>query len=259
MNVISEYKYGKIIYNINDYYIGTTISEYGEYCDEEIELITQLVNKGDTVLDIGANIGLMTIPFSKMVGKNGEVIAYEPQPEIYKILCGNIAINNLYNVKLENVAVGNDRESVYIPNIDYRKPNNFGGIELLNSGDIEIKQIRLDDMSFNKINFIKIDVETMELNVLNGAYYTIKKHRPLLYVENDRLENSKEILKFLLNEGYDCYWHVSNLFKPNNYKHNTINVFDKNYICVNVLAIPNEKNITMNLKKINSIDDWFNN
>lgn len=257
MNIISDYKYGKIIYNTNDYYMGTCISEYGEYCDEEINLLNSLINNGDTILDIGANIGLMTIPFSKMVGNNGNVISFEPQPEIYHILCGNIAINNLYNVKTNNIAVGSNKNPIYLPKIDYTKSNNFGGISLLDKGEIEITQITLDDLSFDKLNLIKIDVETMELRVLRGAYYTIKKHRPFLYVENDRFENSKKILEFMISENYDCYWHISNLFTPNNYKNNQINVFDKKYICVNVLAIPNEKNITVDLKKINSSDDWF--
>ena len=257
MNIISEFKYGKIIYNTNDYYMGTCISEYGEYCDEEIKLINLLVRKGDTILDIGANIGLMTIPFSKMVGGDGKVISYEPQPEIYHILCGNIAINNLYNVTANNVAVGSNKNPVYLPKIDYTKSNNFGGISLLNKGEIEVNQIMLDDLSFDKLNLIKIDVETMELNVLRGAFYTIKKHRPFLYVENDRKENSKSILEFLFNQNYNCYWHVSYLYKTNNYKNNLINVFNENYVCVNVLAIPNEKNVVIDLEKIESVDSWF--
>jgi FkbM family methyltransferase len=257
MNIISEYKYGKIIYNNNDYYMGTCISEYGEYCDSEISIINQIIKKGDVILDIGANIGLMTIPFSKMVGQNGKVMSYEPQPEIYRILCGNIAINNLTNVYAHNLAVGDNNNPLFIPKIDYGKSNNFGGISLQNSGETKINQIKIDDLSLDKLNFMKIDVESMELNVLNGSYYTIKKHRPVIYVENDRKENSPDLLEFLLSENYNCYWHVSNLFELNNYKNNNINVFDINYVCVNVLAIPSELNLNVNLKKIDSNLDWF--
>jgi len=257
MNIISEYKYGKIIYNSNDYYMGTCISEYGEYCDSEITIINQIIKKGDVILDIGANIGLMTIPFSKMVGQNGRVISYEPQPEIYRILCGNIAINNLTNVDANNLAVGDNNNPLFIPKIDYTKSNNFGGISLQNSGETKINQIKIDDLSLDKLNFMKIDVETMELNVLNGSYYSIKKHRPVIYVENDRKEKSPDLLEFLLSESYNCYWHISNLFELNNYKNNNINVFDINYVCVNVLAIPSELNLNVNLKKIDSNLDWF--
>ena len=257
MNIISDFKYGKILYNTNDYYMGTCISEYGEYCDKEISLINTLIKKGDVILDIGSNIGLMTIPFSKMVGITGKVISYEPQPEIYRILCGNIAINNLNNVEANNLAVGDSVDPIFLPNIDYTKSNNFGGVQLTKNGERKVTQIRLDEIHFDKLNLMKIDVETMELNVLNGAKNTLKTHRPILYVENDRREYSKNLLKFLFDENYNCYWHISNLFELDNYKKNNINVFDLNYICVNVLAIPSEINFNINLKKITSIDDWF--
>jgi len=257
MNIISKYKYGNIIYNTNDYYMGTCISEYGEYCDSEISIINQIIKKGDIMLDIGANIGLMTIPFSKMVGINGKVVSYEPQAEIYRILCGNIAINNLTNVEAHNLAVGDNNNPLFLPKIDYTKPNNFGGMSLQNNGETKVNQIKIDDLSFDRLNFMKIDVETMELNVLNGSYYTIKKHRPIIYVENDRKDNSPNLLEFLLSENYNCYWHVSNLFEPNNYKNNKINAFDINYVCVNVLAIPSEINLNVNLIKITSNFDWF--
>jgi FkbM family methyltransferase len=257
MNIISEYKYGKVIYNSNDYYIGNCISEYGEYCDDEIILLSSLINKNDVVLDIGANIGLMTLPFSKMVGFDGKVISFEPQPEIFRILCGNVAINNMRNVETYNLAVGDSQKVINVPILDYTKPNNFGGIRLSEKNGINVNQIRLDDLSFDKLNLMKIDVETMEINVLNGAYYTIKKHRPILYVENDNREYSPALLDFLLQENYDCYWHISRLFKINNHKNNPINVFESDFICSNVLAIPNERNLSFNLTKINSNTDWF--
>jgi len=257
MNIISKYKYGKIIYNTNDYYMGTCISEYGEYCDSEISIINQTIKKGDVILDIGANIGLMTIPFSKMVGINGKVVSYEPQAEIYRILCGNIAINNLTNVEAHNLAVGDNNNPLFLPKIDYTKPNNFGGMSLQNNGETKVNQIKIDDLSLDKLNLMKIDVETMELNVLNGSINTIKKHRPIIYVENDRKDNSPNLLEFLLLENYNCYWHISNLFEPNNYKNNKINAFDVNYVCVNVLAIPSEINLNVNLTKITTNFDWF--
>lgn len=257
MNILSEYKYGKVLYNANDFYMGTCVSEYGEYCDEEIELISKIVKRGDTILDVGANIGLMTIPFSKMVGPNGKVLSFEPQAKIYYILCGNIAINDLNNVESYNLAVGDTNEPLFLPNIDYKKSNNFGGISLSDKGDIKVNQIKLDDLSFEKLNFIKIDVEGMEINVLEGSKETMKKHRPVLYIENDRKDKSEVLLSFLLSNDYNCYWHVSNLFKPNNIKKNGINVFDKNYICINVLAIPKENKILVELNKINTDQDWI--
>lgn len=262
MNIISEYKYGKIIYNTNDYYMGTCISEYKEYCESEITILSKIIKKGDVVLDVGANIGLMTIPFSKMVGNNGRVIAYEPQSEIFKILCGNIAINNLTNVDTINAGVGDSNDLLYLPKIDYTKSNNFGGFSLQTKGEIPVNQIKLDTINnyFNKIDLIKIDVEGMESNVLKGASNLIKTKRPILYVENDRKDKSKDVLFELLSNNYECYWHISKLFSPNNHKNNPINVFDIDYICINILAYPKEKQInlgSLTLKKIRTCDDWF--
>lgn len=259
MNIISEYKYGKVIYNTNDYYMGTCVSEYGEYCDSEVSILSKLIKKNDVVLDIGSNIGLMTIPFSKMVGQNGKVMAYEPQSEIFKILCGNAAINNLHNVDAFNLCVGDSNEPLYLPKIDYNQQNNFGGINLIKNGETEVKQIKLDDNHFDKLNLIKIDVEGMEINVLKGAKKTLKEHRPILYVENDRKNNSENLLTEIFSHEYECYWHISHLFRLNNHKNNIINVFDKNYICINVLALPIEKKINVEnfyLKKITSSKDW---
>lgn len=257
MNIISEYKYGKVIYNTNDYYMGSCISEYGEYCDDEIDLMSKFIKKNDVVLDIGANIGLMTIPFSKMVGENGTVISFEPQQEMFNILCGNVAINNLNNVSTHNIGLGNSTEPLFLPKIDYKKQNNFGGISLTNKGEIKIKQKRLDDFNFEKVNFLKIDVEGMELNVLNGSTNTIKNHRPFLYIENDRKDNSENLLTFLFSNNYNCFWHTGNLFNNDNVKKNKINVFDKNYMSLNVIAVPSEVFVDLKLKKINSPKDWF--
>ena len=257
MNVISEYKYGKIIYNANDYYIGSCISEYGEYCDDEINLISKFVKKGDIVLDVGSNIGLMTIPFSKMVGQIGKVVSFEPQTQVFNIICGNIVINNLDNVEVHNIALGDNNQDLFLPKINYKEQNNFGGISLSEKGEIKIKQIKLDDLEFQKINLIKVDVEGMELNVLNGGKNSINKHRPFLYIENDRKNKSENLLSFLLENNYDCYWHTSNLFNMDNFKKNKINVFDKIYMSLNVIAIPKEKGINLDLIKIKTNKDWF--
>jgi FkbM family methyltransferase len=259
MNTISEFKYGKIIYNINDYYIGNSISQYGEYCDDEIKLINSLISKNDTILDVGANIGLMTIPFSKIVGPNGKVLSFEPQSNIYHILCGNVAINNLTNVECKNIALGQSNDDLFLPNIDYKTINNFGGVSLSNIGDIRIEQKKIDDLELINVNLIKIDVEGMELNVLNGATNTIEKFRPILYVENDKQKSSKPLIEFILNNDYNCYWHITLLFNINNFKHNPIDIFEDKFVSVNLICIPKERNLQLKLMKINSSDSWWKN
>jgi hypothetical protein len=95
MNVIKACKYGLTLYNSNDMYVGKSLDQYGEYAEAEIDLFKELIKEGDTVYDIGANIGSHTLAMARMVGEEGTVAAFEPQRQIYYVLCGNIALNNL--------------------------------------------------------------------------------------------------------------------------------------------------------------------
>jgi hypothetical protein len=70
---------GALIYNINDYYIGRALDKYGEISRGEAALFGQLVQPGMTALDIGANIGILTVPIARLAGPEGRVIAFEPQ------------------------------------------------------------------------------------------------------------------------------------------------------------------------------------
>ena len=84
----------------NDEYLGQAIKEYGEYSEIELSLIQQIIKKGDYIFDVGANLGLFTIPFAKKVGNIGKVFCFEPQKFISKILRKNIDLNLLKNVKV---------------------------------------------------------------------------------------------------------------------------------------------------------------
>ena len=106
INICHDFKYGKIIYNARDRYIGRSLSVYGEYSHNEAELYRQLLRSGDTVIEAGANMGSLTIPLARFVGESGKVIAFEPQRLIFQILAGNAAINSLTNVYAYNKGVG---------------------------------------------------------------------------------------------------------------------------------------------------------
>ena len=257
MNRISDFKYGRMMYSDQDRYVGKCIENYGEYCEEETILFKQLISDGDTVLDIGANIGASTIPMSQFVG-SGKVISFEPQVPIFNMLCGNIALNNIYNTRAYCLAVGSNTDTLYFDSINYEEKDNFGGKSLKNEGKTPVSQVVLDEFVNEKVDFIKIDVENMELEVIKGAEGLIRKHSPILFFENDRPNNSHELLKFVDSLGYDMYWHKSGLYPIENYKKNQINVFDRTYICINVLAVKKEVNIKdLVLEKITDFSKWI--
>lgn len=97
-------RYGQFIYVENDSFIGTSITQYGENDYLEYEFLKQYIHSDDVILDIGAHVGTMTLPFARHVNQ-GRVYAFEAQPMLYYALCGNVAVNNLYNVSPMNCAI----------------------------------------------------------------------------------------------------------------------------------------------------------
>lgn len=168
----------------------------------ELNKIHKYVNNGMTFLDIGANIGNHSLYFASIL-KAGEVYSFEPMEFTYSILKKNISLNGLENtVTLFNCGLGSSTTKARII-LDGVKSNNLGSTALSESveGTIEIR--RLDYFEFpEKIDFIKIDVERMESQVLTGARETILRDKPILWIEIFE-DKYKEVSKILEDFGYE--------------------------------------------------------
>jgi FkbM family methyltransferase len=229
-------RYGEMIYPLHDAYVGKAFQEYGEYSELEMAFFAQVVKPGDVVLDVGANIGAFTVPLAQIVGDTGGVFAFEPQPFIHNILCGNLALNSLLNVIVNRSIVSSKPGVQPIPAIDYRVAGNFGGFACDEPrGQIPTNVVTLDAFQLKRCDFIKIDVEGMERDVLLGAARTIATHRPLLYIECDREGKTFALLETLKRLGYEWRLHEPPLFNPDNFAGNPVNVFpnlcSRNLIC----------------------------
>ena len=251
-------KHGVMMFHANDRYIGRSFDMYGEFSELEVELFKQLVRPGMTVVDVGANIGAHTLYFAKAVGVGGQVIAFEPQRVLYQMLCGNIALNLHNNVTAIHAGLGATLGSITVPKIDYSRGGNFGGVELGKSENgEEVPLRRLDSCELKSCHLIKIDVEGMEQAVLEGSRSILEEHQPILYVENDRGDKSRDLIEWLLTNGYRLYWHLPRLFNPENYFGETENVFGDT-ISVNMLCIARSKTIKAeNFREITSPDDHW--
>jgi tRNA A58 N-methylase Trm61 len=91
---LAQTRDGKMLYNPRDVCIGASIERYGEFSYLEAALLVQLCSPGDTVIDVGANIGTHTVALSKRVGPQGFVYAFEPQQAVFQVLCANMALTN---------------------------------------------------------------------------------------------------------------------------------------------------------------------
>ena len=127
---------------------------------DELKVLKKIIKQGDTVIDVGANIGFYTLFFCSLVGKTGKVIAFEPESKNFDILKKNIEMNNLDNVTLHQKAVGSKNSKVKMKISD-----SIGSHQISNSGDIEVDCIKLDNYVINA-NFVKIDAEGYEIEIL---------------------------------------------------------------------------------------------
>ena len=175
------------------------------YDPKEVDLMLHLLelrrkHHGDGILaiDCGANLGIHTVEWAKYMTGWGVVVAFEAQERIYYALAGNIAINNCFNARAINAAVSNRSGWMKIPQPNYLTNASFGSLELKKIERTEfigqsidysedkmanVPMVHLDSFSFPRLDILKIDVEGMELEVIEGAANCISKYRPIMLVE----------------------------------------------------------------------------
>jgi FkbM family methyltransferase len=255
---VKQCRHGVMMYNVNDAFIGRALDLYGEWCGDETFVLGQVLSAGDVVIDVGANIGTHTVFFAKTVGEKGLVLAFEPQRLVFQTLCGNVALNGLTNVICQQAAVGAERGLLEFPVVDPRVAFNFGAIRAGTTGCGEaVDVVPIDEMRLRRCTLIKVDVEGMEAKVLAGAKETIARCRPALFLENDTVERSREVLEAVESIGYKAFWHIANYYSPRsprNFFSNSRNVFGRYQPEANVLCVPKECPFT-GLPPVESVDD----
>ncbi|CAK0750265.1 Methyltransf_21 domain-containing protein [Azospirillaceae bacterium] len=252
---VRDTRYGAMLFNNNDAYIGRSLELYGEYSEAEAEIFRQMLSPGAVALDIGANIGAHTLSMAKFVGPEGMVYAFEPQRSVYYILCANLALNEVVNVCALQIGLGREVSKALAPRVNYATHGNFGGVSLAmaGSGD-EVTVLTLDSMALPRCNLIKIDVEGMEDDVIAGAENTIRRLRPFMYVENDRKEKSGALIRRILDLNYRLYWHFPRIVTLKNFYDNQDPEIMP-YISTNMLCVPRELPVSIKGREILSEND----
>lgn len=230
--------HGLILYRTNDMYLGRSIDLYGEFSIGEIDIFKKYVDPELFAIDVGSNIGIHTIELSRLAKA---VVSIEMEPQLFQMTCANIALNNRYNVVTVNAAVGSYDGKLIVPRIDFSDDGNFGCMSAKGhkAGD-PVKLITIDSLQMSNCGFIKIDIEGMEREAIEGARYTIKRFKPVLYVENDRRENSAELIEYIMRLGYHCHWHFPPLFRADNWAKNEDNVFG-GIASLNMICFPDDR------------------
>lgn len=247
-------RHGVFAFLRTDTVIGRSLDRYGEWCEHELKSLRRFVASGSVVLDIGANIGTHAIYFSQCVGTKGRVLAFEPQTVAVALLHMNVVLNGRRNVRVFHAACGATPGRVVLKEPPVNAKRNVGRFALrdhvvsaegLKSIDGELSSVdvlTIDGLELGRCDFIKIDVEGMELSVLEGGILTIQKHRPVLWVENNDSDTSHDLIGFLLDIGYVLYWHLDSRYNTQNYYGCTENIFlNAKKPSANMACIPVER------------------
>jgi len=234
--VLAATEHGTMIVNRFDYRlydeggggfgVGFDILRDGSYALAEVDTALWLLSlrrkyfgDGVVALDCGANIGVHTVEWAKCVNGWGEVIAIEAQERVFYALAGNIALNNCLNARAIHAAVGAQIGTMRIPTPDYLSPGSFGSLELRqgertefigqavdysDAAAVEIKMITIDSLGLARLDFLKIDIEGMELEALEGAAACLARCRPVLIVESMKSDKGK-LYEALEKQGYRVF------------------------------------------------------
>ena len=230
MHKTVEGRWGKVKFFLKDEYVGRSLYNYGEYGPDETEKIIALAD--GLCLDIGANIGCIS---QALVVSGHRVIAFEPQPEVFKLLAENVECEHY------NVALGAFSGTAKMPKVYYSAKGNFGGLGIGAKsmyGSYDVPMRTLDSYGLHDVGFMKIDVEGFELEVLRGGVETINRCKPIMYIEDDRVDKRRALRAKIVELGYTITEHQPTLYRENNFFGLKKNVWDKDYASHNLICMP---------------------
>ena len=179
------------------------------------------LENGDTMIDIGANIGYETIVGASLVSPNGRVHSFEPLPNLVSQIKESLSENSLTNVTIHNKAAGDSSGELIL----YTHSEDAGLTSTINKNNYQSKLtvpvVTLDEeLKDIKPKLIKIDVEGYELETLNGAKNIIEKSKPVIVFEfsphlyeQEYKGKSLDLFNFFYKNGYS----ISPIDKPENY------------------------------------------
>ncbi|MEJ6021570.1 FkbM family methyltransferase [Ramlibacter sp. PS4R-6] len=231
--VLAATNHGTMIVNRNDHYeprpdatlgVGAQLLWNSAFDPEEVELALGLLglrraNFGDGVvaIDGGANVGVHTIEWARHMHGWGRVIAFEAQEPVFYALAGNVALNNCWNATARWCALGEAEGFIDVPEPDYLRPGTFGSLELRRrertqfigqdvSYDpedcVKTPMVSIDSLALERLDFIKLDVEGMEVDVLRGAAATLARCKPIVLAEMIKADR-KDLIACLEDAGYE--------------------------------------------------------
>jgi len=167
-------------------YGGRGVYLYGDSIEPELHTLQLFLQPGFVFIDVGANVGVYALKAAQEVRHAGLVIAVEPFLETACQLSANVRANGYSNVRVRNVCMGRMTQHAKLY-LNKGKPNSFGLLPVGNAESVSVLSVSLDDLSrwesLERLDYLKIDAEGAEADILDGGVQTISRFRPIVQVE----------------------------------------------------------------------------
>ncbi|MBC7485284.1 MAG: FkbM family methyltransferase [Cytophagaceae bacterium] len=196
------------------YLIDWNVFFFGQYEKETNDLLFEYIKPGQVILEAGANNGTETVLLSRLVGPNGKVLAFEPVEHIYQTLQLNLSINHCTNVQTEQKALGESDGQLHF-NVLSEDFCNQGMAskydETSADAKVLVQQTSIDSWvvknNIRTVDFIKMDIQGAEIELLKGAKHTIEKSKPLIFTEaTEDFLSIEKLFDALTDLGYAVYF-----------------------------------------------------
>lgn len=243
----------KILAVLEEDYFTISLERQKSYERHFTDFVRLCLKSGDIALDLGANVGYHTITMAELVKNGGKIHSFEPQRIIFQQLNCNVFLNRLDNVDTYNLAIGDSYSDVSIncPNYHHISPmhTNIGNTSI-NTKNIgyKVRQIPLDSLGLNRLDFIKLDIQGCELLALKGAKNLIEKYKPTMFMEIEEKQliqfntSPTELINYTKELGYKLYRVIVTGFEIISCKEMPNCVTD-DYLCIPI------ENTTIDLNK----------
>ncbi|MGC1548060.1 MAG: FkbM family methyltransferase [Rhodanobacter sp.] len=205
---------------------------YGEWAEQEIDLLSSLIQDGQSVLEFGGDYGAHALWLGLAVGETGQVHVAEPRRLLFQQMCANVALNGLTNVYTHARWLGRCKGQAALSSLPGNTVHKTNNDEIVNT-------LTVDELELDALHLMKINVPGSMIDLLAGAAETVRKYRPIIYARLAGIEHAEAEIQALKDLGYRCWSHVPYLYNSNNHAEQTSNIFP-GCVSQNVIASPVE-------------------
>jgi FkbM family methyltransferase len=190
---------------------------------QDIYFLKSIIREGNYCVDIGAHLGYYTMELSRLVKDSGRVFAVEPMSKFNQTLQGMLRKKNIRNVEVYQVAMGGDSEFVEMGIPELNSVKKFAYARVIASSTflnyVESEKIKNESgdhlfLNLPRLDFIKCDVEGLEVKVSSSMMKTIAKHQPVLLCELAQKEERIKLFEMLSPFSYKVYFLENKMLRP---------------------------------------------